>query len=85
MKLLNYITFALLFYALIECKSAPTGDPKGDGILNDQCLEKPQADCMCTRQYAPVCGCNNKTYGNSCEAECNGITSYSDGECAKGK
>lgn len=33
--------------------------------------------------YAPVCGCNNVTYSNSSEAECKGITSYTDGKCKK--
>jgi hypothetical protein len=34
-------------------------------------------------QYDPVCGCNNKTYGNACAAECSGIKKYTKGECPK--
>lgn len=45
------------------------------------CVETAKPDCMCTLQYAPVCGCNGKTYGNSCEAECYGITEYTQGPC----
>ncbi|MBC8173781.1 MAG: kazal domain protein [Chitinophagales bacterium] len=45
------------------------------------CKESPKPDCMCTMQYDPVCGCNNKTYGNACQAECDGITEYTKGEC----
>ncbi len=38
-------------------------------------------DQMCTMQYDPVCGCNGKTYGNSCEADRAGVKTYTKGEC----
>ena len=38
-------------------------------------------DVACVEIYAPVCGCNNRTYSNSCEAEAWGIDDYSQGEC----
>ena len=47
------------------------------------CIEVINEDCVCTLQYDPVCGCNNKTYGNSCIASCSGISEYTRGECPK--
>jgi hypothetical protein len=46
------------------------------------CVEKLKNDCFCTMQYDPVCGCNDKTYGNSCVAICSGITEFVPGPCA---
>jgi hypothetical protein len=53
----------------------------GGACTKTECKESVRKDCMCTAHYDPVCGCNNKTYGNSCEAECHGITDYKKGEC----
>lgn len=36
--------------------------------------------CTCPAVIAPVCA-NGKTYGNSCEAECAGETTWTNGEC----
>jgi hypothetical protein len=43
------------------------------------CQEIPNA---CTRQFDPVCGCDDKTYGNECEANAAGISVATRGECA---
>ncbi|PNW73446.1 hypothetical protein CHLRE_14g632400v5 [Chlamydomonas reinhardtii] len=46
----------------------------------------PHSDCICTMQYAPVCGSNNVTYSNHCVAACrlgaNGT--WTEGECGGG-
>lgn len=36
---------------------------------------------VCTTDYTPVCGSDDVTYSNACNAEAAGITSYTTGEC----
>ena len=59
----------------------PTSAQCGAADQTGVCKDKPE---LCTEEYAPVCGCDDKTYGNACAAHAAGVSVAKQGECGGG-
>lgn len=77
MRVIYLLVFNAIWIALIAvaCKHTPQN--------GELCEAKERDNRMCTADYQPVCGCDEQTYSNACEAKAHGITEYTEGECAQ--
>ncbi len=78
------IILSSLVLILSSCSATPpaakSAEEMTEGRAPTQSMMRKAKSCLCTRMYMPVCGEDNKTYGNSCEADCAGVK-YTGGAC----
>jgi hypothetical protein len=61
--------------AMVEATETEVAPPSGIAEENNQCI--------CTKDYNPVCGSNGVTYPNPCQAGCEKISEFTEGPCAE--
>ena len=75
MKKASYF-FCFVFLMLsFKCKDDDVN------VINADCLTDPTPDTVCTMDYVPVCGCDEKTYRNACVAGAARVVTWTDGAC----
>ena len=92
------IILCSLFLILSSCSVAPTApvNSPDDAEFSEapevskevtrttKSMKSKSKSCICTKIWMPVCGENNKTYGNACEADCAGVK-HTGGSCEEKK
>jgi hypothetical protein len=76
----NGIDYSPAFYLTVEACNSGCNNPID--CINPDLIDP---NGICYDLWAPVCGCDNVTYGNDCEAiNYGGVTSWTEGECSGG-
>ena len=71
----------ILFFSLVLMLLSFKCTNNDVAATNKDCLTDPTPDTVCTLDYTPVSGCDEKTYGNACVAQAAGVLTWTDGAC----
>jgi hypothetical protein len=74
----------LILLSLFACSTHKTGEVTPESTESDAKPVSPYTvqPCLCMKIFQPVCAAG-VSYGNSCEAECNGHKTWTEGSCKK--
>jgi hypothetical protein len=82
--------FAILIIPLLLLGCTAVEQPAGTNISDNVSAiadnisvknDTQDVECTCSQDYLPVCGADNRTYQNLCNATCAGIRVQYDGKC----
>ncbi|MCL6261384.1 Kazal-type serine protease inhibitor family protein [Aquiflexum sp. TKW24L] len=73
-----FITLSAILLFSFQCEENNPAETIIDGCIDPTKIKK---DAACILVYDPVCGCDNKTYGNSCVAINAGVLTFTAGTC----
>ncbi len=79
--------YLLLVALLVACSTKPTPSPttttESAGESDPRPVSPyPVQPCYCMKIFKPICA-GGQNFGNSCEAECQGYKTWTDGPCGK--
>lgn len=72
--------YILLIALIVSCSTKKSETPSAGESDAQQVSPYTVKPCYCMKIFQPVCA-GGQTYGNSCEAECQGHKTWKEGPC----